>query len=228
MTMASETLPIRLAVFDLDGVVFDSSALVAPAIWDSLDRLEAATPGLCLRRPTEPEVFGMLGLPNSRYVQALGYDLEPGQWALLKDWVEEREVELIGAGVGTLYEGIEALLTRLGDRGVRCVVASNCGRRYLEAIFVRFGLGRWVDGARCNDDYPRGGKADLIRILLDLTGVTAEQTVYLGDRDFDLYAAREAGTRFVACRWGFGREDRFPDGIAFADRPGEVPVHLGL
>ena len=223
-----ELLIVKLAIFDLDGTVFDSSALVAPAIWRALDRLEAQTPGLSLRRPDAEEVFGLLGLPNSRYVQALGYDLSPEQWGLLKVWVEESEVELIRAGQGRIYDGILPLLDRLRGAGIPCVVASNCGRLYLQAIFSRFGLDRWMSDARCNDDMPHGDKADLLTMLVTSSACCAAEAVYFGDRCFDVEAAREAGTQFIACSWGFGKNDAFPAGLRSCPDPQAVAAAIGL
>ncbi len=219
---------MKLAIFDLDGTVFDSSALVAPAIWRALARLEARTPGLSLRRPDAEEVFGLLGLPNSRYVQALGYDLTPEQWGLLKVWVEESEVELILEGQGRIYDGIFPLLDQLRNAGIPCVVASNCGRLYLQAIFSRFGLDRWMSDARCNDDMPHGDKADLLTMLVTSSSCRPEEAVYFGDRCFDVEAAREAGTQFVACSWGFGKNDVFPAGVRSCPDPRAVAVEIGV
>lgn len=218
-------MPLELAIFDLDGVLFDSGDLVVAAVGRAVARLSAEL-GRPLEPPAPERIHALMGVPNREYARGMGLALDEPGWRRLKGLIEDEEVALIQAGAARMPSGIRAVLDRLGAAGVRCAVASNCGRPYLVAFLDWFNLAGRFALAVCNDDAPDGDKAELLDMVLEHQAVLASEAVYLGDRRRDWEAARTAGTGFIACLWGFGDPAEFPDGTCVCAAPPELDAIL--
>jgi phosphoglycolate phosphatase len=103
-----------------------------------------------------------------------------------------------------LYEGIESLLFRLQDMGLKLAVFSNKADDLTQIIVqslmpgIRFGK---IVGAR--PDYPKKPDPSGARLISDYLKITPEQMIYLGDSDVDMLTARGAGMLAVGVLWGF-------------------------
>lgn len=106
------------------------------------------------------------------------------------------------------YEGIESLLGTLQDRGVMLAVASN---KYhsatLHIVAHYFPTIRFVAILGQRDDVPRKPHPAIVYEILDIAGVTAEETLYVGDSDVDMNTATSAGVEAAGVTWGFRSED---------------------
>lgn len=49
---------------------------------------------------------------------------------------------------------------------------------------------------------PSGGKAELIRVVMEEFGAVADQCVMIGDRFYDIQGARSAGTTSIGVTFG--------------------------
>lgn len=103
-----------------------------------------------------------------------------------------------------LYPGIESLLFRLQDMGLKLAVFSNKADDLTQIIVqslmpgIRFGK---IVGAR--PDYPKKPDPSGARLISDYFGIIPEQMIYLGDSDVDMITARGAGMLAVGVLWGF-------------------------
>jgi phosphoglycolate phosphatase len=103
-----------------------------------------------------------------------------------------------------LYPGIEALLFRLQDMGLKLAVFSNKAddltRIIVQSLMpgIRF---RKIVGAR--PDYPKKPDPSGARLISDYLKITPEQMIYVGDSDVDMLTARGAGMLAVGVLWGF-------------------------
>lgn len=75
-------------------------------------------------------------------------------------------------------------------------------------------------------------KADLLRRGMQRAGAAPDDTVLVGDSEFDVTGAKEAGVGFLAVTYGFGFHE--PDALEryginrWADTPQEIPQRLGV
>ena len=106
------------------------------------------------------------------------------------------------------YPGVVELLHALQEDGVQIAVASN---KYHEATLklvhhffpdVRFSA---IYGQR--EDVPIKPAPDVVYDILRDTGLSAEQTLYVGDSGVDMQTAGNAGVESVGVTWGFRSED---------------------
>lgn len=103
-----------------------------------------------------------------------------------------------------LYPGIESLLFRLQDKGLKLAVFSNKADDLTRLIVnslmpgIRFSK---VVGAR--PDYPKKPDPSGARLISEFLHLLPEQVIYLGDSDVDMLTARGAGMLAVGVLWGF-------------------------
>ena len=103
-----------------------------------------------------------------------------------------------------LYPGIESMLFRLQEMGLKLAVFSNKADDLTQIIVqslmpgIRFSK---IVGAR--PDYPKKPDPSGARLISDFLKITPEQMIYLGDSDVDMLTARGAGMLAVGVLWGF-------------------------
>ncbi len=124
-----------------------------------------------------------------------------------------------------LYDGVDAMLTGLRQRGIILAVLSNKPDDFTR-ICVRQFLGGWrfevVLGQRAGvPRKPDPAGALEIAGLLDLPPA---EILYLGDSDTDMKTARAAGMFPVGAAWGFRTAEELRESGAgrLADRPEEL------
>ena len=104
------------------------------------------------------------------------------------------------------YDGIKTLLSELARRGIKLGVLSNkmhentvrITAHYFPGVFETV-IGQ-IDGVPPKPD--TAGPNNIIRQM----GLHAEQTLYIGDSDVDMYTAGNAGFYAVGAAWGFRGE----------------------
>ena len=105
-----------------------------------------------------------------------------------------------------MYDGVPGMLDRLQVVGPLLVATSKMAE-YAERIVRHFGLSPYFAGVYGAE--PGGhfdDKADLLAHLVRRERLTAECTIMIGDRVFDVAAARANGLRAIGALWGYGSE----------------------
>jgi phosphoglycolate phosphatase len=182
-----------LLVFDWDGTLFDSAAVIADGIQNAARDMGLPVPD----RLTASHVIGLgLGdslrhamptLPPERYQDFL---------ALYRRYFLEREDTL------TLFDGIPELLKELSERGHRLAVATGKPRRGLDRALQSSGIGALFSATRCGDEtQPKPHPAMLLELMREL-GLEAAQLLMIGDTSHDLGMAKSAGVDAVAVSYG--------------------------
>ena len=99
---------------------------------------------------------------------------------------------------------MDALLRRLKAEGYRVAVCSGKPYDFVVKISKLLGLYDVFDGYFCPGFAPvNSDKAGLILAAVDHFGVTREETLMVGDRRFDIEAAKKAGVASLGVRYGF-------------------------
>ena len=106
-----------------------------------------------------------------------------------------------------LYPGVASLLTALHAKGYLMAVVSNklqAGVTELSRIFFN-GVIDVAIGEQ--PGIPRKPAPDMVLAAMEQLGVTASETVYVGDSDVDLQTAANAGLDSISVLWGFRNRD---------------------
>ncbi len=185
--------PRAAAIFDLDGTLVDSAPGIVEAFRRTLDDSGRRAPDEVLATligPPLTDSFRTLGFPES--------ELRP----VVARYREHYAT--IGIPGCRPYGGIDDLLTRLRDQGWVLAVATAKRQDFAERILADWGLEhhfRAVVGASL--DGRLGPKTEIVsqaRALL----APHETRWMVGDRRFDVLAARACGLDCVGVAWGYG------------------------
>ncbi len=105
------------------------------------------------------------------------------------------------------YDGIEALLERLNQAGVRQAIVSNKNDPNVKAL-TRDYFSRWIPLAVGEQEGVRRKPApDTVLRVMEEWGCKPSEVLYVGDSDVDVETARNAGVDGAAVCWGFRTED---------------------
>jgi pyrophosphatase PpaX len=205
-------------LFDLDGTVIDSGAII-----------------LASMRYAAREVLGA-DVPDEQLMAAVGGPgLEAQMHALAPDRVEEL-VTVYRAHNEPLHDelaccaGMEDVLLRLKDEGRRLGIVTAKRRQTVELAFARLPIEHLFETVVGGDETERH-KPDPEPLLLALERLNArpEEAAYVGDAPFDVKAARTAGLFAIGVTWGgiHARERlEAEDPDALVDTPEELLGHL--
>lgn len=201
----------RVVVFDLDGTLFSSEAILGDAYREAVAATSARW-GIPLRTPTLAEILALVGRPVREIFLALYPALTAAQREELAGEVLVILDRKIRAGEGRLYDGVPAMLVSLRDAGFRIALVSNCRRAYLEAIFDTYELWPYFASARCNEDAPALGKTGLVA-----EAVAGARGIMVGDRASDGEAAHAAGIPWIGCDYGHADDGSGQNELSGAD-----------
>jgi pyrophosphatase PpaX len=180
-----------VVLFDLDGTVVDSGAII-------LASMRHATREVLGREYGDDELMQAVGGPGLESQMAA---LAPGHVdELVRVYREHNEPlhdELEACA------GIEDVLVRLKEEGRRLGVVTAKRRATVELAFRRVPVGHLFDTVVGGDETDRH-KPHPAPLLLaaERLGVPPDDCAYVGDSPFDVRAARAAGMHAVAVTWG--------------------------
>lgn len=191
-----------LIVFDWDGTLFDSTALIARCIQDACRDIGVAA-------PSDTDAAYVIGLGLGDALRHAVPDLPSSRYPELGQRFRHhylaRQHEL------SLFPGTLEMLGDLKARRHRLAVATGKGRSGLDEALGHAQLKGMFDGTRTADE--TASKPDP-RMLLELMrefGVEPARTLMIGDTTHDLQLARNAGAPRVAVSFGAHDRDAFAD-----------------
>lgn len=185
----------RHIVFDLDGTLADSSRGILWSFRATLDEigLEARPEALAqLIGPPLGDSFRILGVEESEIDEVV---------ALYRGYYARR-----GVFEARLYDGIADLLDQLGERGVRLAVATAKRVDFAEQMLGALGVAHHFDHiAGASVDLRVTAKYDIMALVFHQWSLEGDRDVWMiGDRHYDMVAARRHGVSAVGALWGFG------------------------
>jgi pyrophosphatase PpaX len=180
-----------VVLFDLDGTVIDSGAIILASMRHAAKEVLGA-------EPPDEELMAAVGGPG----------LEAQMHALAPERVDEL-VTVYRAHNEPLHEGlvccagIDEVLVRLKDEGRRLGIVTAKRRQTVELAFDQVPLAHLFETVVGGDETERH-KPDPEPLLLALERLDArpEEAAYVGDAPFDVKAAKAAGLFSVAVTWG--------------------------
>jgi phosphoglycolate phosphatase len=194
--MSSSSLRPRrydLIVFDWDGTLFDSTALIVRAI-------QAACRDLGAPVPSDEAAAHVIGLGLQDALQHAVPDLPVDLYPELGR--RYRQHYFASHDQVTLFAGVPELLAGLRERNHWLAVATGKNRHGLNEALRISGLAGSFDATRTADETRSKPHPQMLQELMREFGTDPERTLMIGDTTHDLQLAANAGTDAVAVAYG--------------------------
>ena len=188
-------------IFDIDGTLWDSRALVAKGYNAQLR--DEGMERFCVDAEVLKTVFGKV---MTEIADILFAELPPQERYSLLERCMEREGETLHSdpcniGYPKVKETLEELV-----KTHRLFIVSNSQCGYPELCMQKLGLEQLISGHLCFGDTGTC-KGDTIKKLMSDHNITS--ACYIGDTWGDMEASDLAGIPFIYCTFGFGEVDHY-------------------
>lgn len=191
----------KAVLFDFDGTLADSSeGIFKSLIYAFQCDGKPAPDGATLRKFIGPPIY-------DSFKTLFGYT--DGKIDFMIEKYRERYRET-GYLETKIYDGIPELLRALRENGIRVATASSKPTVFIEKILKVHGLYEYFDYVGGTQfDNISSDKSVILKNAMDALGVTAHETVMVGDRLFDIRGAKGVGVPCIAVLYGFGSREEF-------------------
>ena len=188
-------------IFDIDGTLWDSRALVAEGY--NIQLTAEGLGHLCVTAEDLKPLFGKVMTEIADVIlatvpEAERYDLMERCMATENRYLEENPCH-IG------YPGVKETVAKLAET-YRLFIVSNSQCGYPELCMEKLGLTPYIQGHLCFGDTGTS-KGRTIRTLMEKHNITS--CAYVGDTQGDYEATVEADVPFIWCTYGFGTPEGF-------------------
>ncbi len=189
---------MKLAIFDVDGTLVDSQAMIAAS-------LTAAFTAEGLNVPERSRMLSIVGLSLVDAMAVLAPEHEAARHERLAAAYKEAfwQHRSRGEHTETLFPGAEELLVKLRARGdVALGIATGKSRRGVAHLIEKHGWDGWFTTVQTSDDHPSKPHPSMVVTALAETGLDPAAAIMIGDTSFDIAMARAAGVGAAGVAWG--------------------------
>lgn len=183
-----------MIIFDWDGTLCDSAGHIVRAMQEA-----ASEAGLGV--PEDEDVRNIIGLGLPQGIALLFPDVA---LSVRDDIASAYSRHYIAAedSPPELFHGALETLDTMRSRGVGLAVATGKSRRGLDRILSLYGLEHYFETTRCADETRSKPHPQMIAEILHERGVPAHRALMVGDTEYDLEMATNAGIASAGVSFG--------------------------
>ena len=190
----------ELLVFDWDGTLMDSAHRIVTC-------MQLAATDLGHEAPTTAAVRNIIGLGLQEAVAllfpGLSEDSRTGVIDAYRDhWLGKRIPE------SSLFPGAETVLQQFSQAGYLLAVATGKSRRGLDSVLADTGLGPLFHLTRCADEAHSKPHPQMLQDILTDLDTPSSRALVIGDTEYDMQMAGNAGVDAVGVVHGVHSSDR--------------------
>ncbi|WP_111637122.1 HAD-IA family hydrolase [Marinomonas shanghaiensis] len=191
---------VKLVIFDWDGTLFDSIDKICASMLQAGNLAKAPT-------RTKDDVKNIIGLSLERAVDVIWPELSINE----HDTIIEHYKRIYVAADQTpplAYPGVIKVLDKLQASNVKMAVATGKSRRGLERAMLLSKTNDYFVASRCADEtLSKPNPLMLVQILTELN-IRPEQAIMVGDTEYDLNMATNAGMKSIGVTYGAHKAER--------------------
>ena len=206
----------KLYIFDWDGTLMDSINFIVTA-------MQAAFSVANLPEPSDEAVKAIIGLSLFKAIKQLSPKSSDEQCNEITALYKQQYASLDKSAL-VLFDGAYDLLTTLHSQGKQLAVATGKSRDGLESLFAKTQTKHFFKYSKTVDEANSKPDPDMLYQILQLSNVEKHEAVMIGDSNFDLEMAVNAGIDSIGVTMGaISRTNLLPyKPKAIADSIGEL------
>lgn len=198
-------------IFDIDGTLWDSRALVAEGY--NIQLKKEGLDHLCVDADTLKPLFGKVMTDIADAI--LASIPEDRRYGLMERCMDTENRYLYENECKIGYPQVKETIAEL-SKHYRLFIVSNSQCGYPELCMDKLGLTPYIEGHLCFGDTGTS-KGKTIRTLMEKYNI--QSCAYIGDTQGDYEATVEAGVPFIWAAYGFGAPEGY---VAKIDSFGEL------
>ena len=188
-------------IFDIDGTLWDSRALVAEGY--NIQLKKEGLDHLCVDAEILKSQFG-------KVKNVIADDLfasipVPERYHLIDRCMEMEQIHMHQDPCDIGYPKVPETIRELAKKH-RLFIVSNCECGYPELTMEKLGLTPYIQGHLCFGDTGTSKGQTILKLMRDHN---IESCIYIGDTQGDYKATVEAGIPFIWASYGFGNPDGY-------------------
>ena len=188
----------RLLVLDWDGTVVNSHARIIQAFKETIRQMQ-------LPARNAEQIEAIIGLGLVEAATKLYPELESDKHQQLALAYREQYVAM-HQGPNPLFERVRETLETLVDAEYLLAVATAKSRRGLNRDFHGWDLEKYFTCSRCVEETASKPDPRMLFEILDELAIDKQHSLMIGDSEYDLQMANEAGMDCVLAEYGAERE----------------------
>ena len=192
-------------IFDIDGTLWDSRALVAEGY--NIQLTKEGLSHLCVTAEDLKPLFGKVMTEIADVI--LASIPAESRYALMERCMDTENRYLHENPCRIGYPGVAETIAKLRET-YRLFIVSNSQCGYPELCMEKLGLTPYIEGHMCFGDTGTS-KGKTIRTLMEKHKITS--CAHIGDTQGDYEATVEAEVPFIWCTYGFGTPDGYAEKI---------------
>lgn len=187
----------NIILFDLDGTISDPGIGITNSVAYALEKFN-------IKVKERTELYKFIGPPlQDSFAQFYGFNEKECENAITyyREYFKER-----GLYENELYDGMEQLLKDIRNAGKKIILATSKPEKFAVEILEYFKIEQYFDMiAGATMDSSRSKKADVIAYALKESGIEdLSSVVMVGDREHDIFGAKENGIASIGVLYGYG------------------------
>lgn len=191
---------VKLVIFDWDGTLFDSIDNICHSM------LQAGHLASAPRRAKD-DIKNIIGLSLDKAVDTVWPELSLNE----KNTIIEHYKAIYVASDQTpplAYPGVIGVLNKLQAADMKMAVATGKSRRGLERVMSLTNTRDYFVASRCADEAISKPHPLMLEQILAELNISPEHAIMIGDTEYDLNMATNAGMKSIGVTYGAHQEER--------------------